>query len=147
MASVIILGPSSVDSAPRPGVSPARASAVNDARALGNRRTADDTPEFPREVEIETPAREDEGAAGKLQMGRRALTLTAERRSSAWRWDEQPDDATHTPVGFAAQRIAQEMLAPGAYHEDFRSALAAYSYVTGTDAGATARPDGVSILV
>jgi hypothetical protein len=81
-------------------------------------------------------------------MARRALTLTAEKRSSAWRWDDAPgDEPSYVPVGFTAQRIAQEVLSPGLHHEDFRSALAAYGYAADMGANQVVRTEGVSILV
>jgi hypothetical protein len=148
MASVILLAPPLVDSAPRPGREPARASAINDVRAAAWRKAADEQPDVaPRDIEIETPGREDDSTADTRKMGRRELTLTAERRSQAWRWDETPGDETYAPVGFTAQRIAQEVLSPGLYHEDFRSALAAYSYAREIGASQVVRTDGVSILV
>jgi hypothetical protein len=148
MASVIILAPPSVDSALRPGREPARASAIPEVRAAAWRKAADDQVDFaPRDVEIETPKREDDSTADTRKMGRRELTLTAERRSQAWRWDETPGDETYVPVGFTAQRIAQEVLSPGLYHEDFRSALAAYSYAADIGTSQVVRQDSVSILV
>ena len=148
MASVIILAPPSVDSAPRPGREPARASAIPEVRAAAWRKAADDQAEFaPRDIEIETPKREDDSTADARKMGRRELTLTAERRSQAWRWDETPGDETYVAVGFSAQRIAQEVLSPGLFHEDFRSALAAYSYAADIGASQVVRQDSVSILV
>jgi hypothetical protein len=150
MASVIILAPPTIDSAPRIGREPARASVVADVRAVAWRKAEHEAaPQTPAELEIETPTREDDdGAAETRQMGRRALTLTAEKRSSAWRWDDEAaGEATYTPVGFTAQRIAQEVLSPGLYHEDFRSALAAYGYAADVGATAVVREDRVSIVV
>jgi hypothetical protein len=148
MASVIILAPPTVDSASRPGSSPARASAVGEVRHIAWRKAAEDAAaRTAPEIEAEPP-RDDDSAANSRKMGRRALTLTAENRARAWRWDEAPDDEAHPSVGFAAQQIAQEKLSAGAYREDYRGALAAYGYLSPTGGGATGTPhESVSILV
>jgi hypothetical protein len=149
MSPVILLAPPSVDSAPRVGREPARASVVGDARAAGWRRAQEDVAAHTSpELDIELPGDKDDDAAETRQMGRRALTLTAEKRSNAWRWDdESAGAATYTPVGFTAQRIAQEVLSPGLHHEDFRSALAAYGYAADVGATLVVREDRVSIVV
>jgi hypothetical protein len=150
MTPVILLAPPSVDTAPRAGREPVRASVAGDVRAAAWRQAQDNAgTRTPQEIEIDVPDRDKDGDAAEThQMGRRALTLTAEKRSSAWRWDdENSGDAVYTPVGFTAQRIAQEVLSPGLYHEDYRSALAAYGYAADVGATLVVRDDRVSIVV
>jgi hypothetical protein len=149
MASVIILAPPSVDSASRHGPAPTRASAVGEVRNIAWRKAADDAASRAApEIDVQPPSREDDNGPEAHQMGRRALTLTAESRARTWRWDEAPDDEAHPSVGFAAQQIAQEKLSAGAYREDYRGALAAYGYLSPSGGGAADTPyESVSILV